>query len=155
MSPHDTMNDFDEELPEAFDDLPLEESEHLYEIYEGYYAEYKQKSELRIDWNPYEGFSSAFLDEHYELVLLNIFHHIMAFLLFPGDCSCKERCFCSRWRHKTILSLNTARYNRLCSVYEDCNFLHAIKALWNIPNESTYRDLYPSSYPLWAINNKL
>lgn len=151
----DNTYDFDEEPPEAFDDLPLEELGHLGEIYEDYHATNNQKRELRIDWNPYEEFSAAFLDKHYELVLLNIFHHIMAFLLFPADCSCKERCFCHGWRHKTILSLNTARYNRLCRVHEDSSFLHAIRALWSLPDEAAFRELYPTSYPLWAINNGL
>lgn len=115
MQPHDLFNDFDEFPPEGFeDDLSPENLEYLGEICEGYHTEDYQKKELRIDWNPYEAFSSAFLDKHYELVLLNIFHHIMAFLLFPADCACKERCFCSRWRQKVILSLNTARYNQLC-----------------------------------------
>lgn len=152
MQSIDNTNNIDENLPEAFEDLPLGE---LGEIYEGYDTEDHQKRELRIDWNPYEEFSSPFLDKHYELVLLNIFHHIMAFLLFPADCSCKERCFCQRWRQKTILSLNTARYNRLCAVQEDSNFLHAIKSLWRLPDESTFREFYPNAYPLWAINNGL
>lgn len=79
----------------------------------------------------------------------------MAFLLFPADCSCQERCFCHGWRHKTILSLNTPRYNRLCVVYEDSNFLHAIRSLWSLPDESTFRESYPNGYPLWAINSGL
>jgi hypothetical protein len=155
VRPIENINNFDEELPEVFSDLPLEELEYLGEIYEDYYTEGHQKRELRIDWNPYEEFSAAFLDKHYELVLLNIFHHIMAFLLFPADCSCQERCLCHRWRQKTILSLNTARYNRLCRVHEDSNVLHAIKSLWRLPDEAAFRELYPTSYPLWAINNGL
>lgn len=147
--------DFDEEFPEVLSNLPLEELGYLGEIHEGYYPENIQKRELRIDWNPYEEFSPAFLDKHYELVLLNIFHHIMAFLLFPADCSCKERCCCHGWRHKIILSLNTARYNRLCFVHEDSKVLHAVKSLWNLPDDSTFRESFPNAYPLWAINSGL
>ena len=43
MQPIENLNNFAEELPEAFDDPPLEELEYLGEIYEGYYTEDNQK----------------------------------------------------------------------------------------------------------------
>lgn len=76
MNSIDNINNFDEELPEGFEGLPLEEPERLGEIYGDYYTEDNQKRELRIDWNPYEEFAPNFLQKQYPLVLRHILHHI-------------------------------------------------------------------------------
>ena len=93
MQPIDNLNNFDEEPPEAFTDLPLGELGYIGEIYEEYYPASNQKRELRIDWNPYEEFSAAFLDKHYELVLLNIFTTLWLFFCFPPIVLAKNAVF--------------------------------------------------------------
>ena len=108
-----------------------------------------------ITWNPYKEFSSEFLSQHHDLVLYGIFHHIKAFLLFPPNCSCDDSCRCSEWREKTILALNTNQYTKSHQTAEEPDRLYAMKALWRIPEDHLFRELYAEAYPIWVIEKEL
>lgn len=145
---------FDEEPPEGFEEEDFSPGED--DLFPGVQqTKGLQKELLRITWNPYEMFSSEFLHKHYELVLRHILHHIQAFLLFPGDCSCKTSCLCHEWRSRVILSLSTEGYTAYGKLQEKPNTLHAMKLLWHIPEDHVFRESYSNAYPLWLIKKAL
>ena len=153
----DDLKNFDEEPLEGFEEevnFSPEELDRLFEMDGDHHPGNEPKKEIRITWNPYEVYSSEFLQKHYELVLCHIFHHIKAFLLFPA-CSCAERCLCHEARQKIILSLNLERYNRLYPTIATSNSLHAIKGLWNLPDDRRFMELHQNAYPLCSIEKGL
>lgn len=158
MNKAENHENFDEEPPEGFKEavnFSPEELDRLFEMAGDHHPGNEPKKEIRITWNPYEMFSSQFLYKHYELVLCHILHHIKAFLLFPADCLCEKQCLCHESREKIIFSLNTACYNRLYPIIETSNSLHAIKALWNLPEDHKYRELHTSAYSLCFVEKEL
>lgn len=105
-------------------------------------------------WNQHEDFSASFLAKHHDLVLYDVFHHIKAFLLYPPKCFCEDACSCPKWRRRITWALNTNLYNRAARAQEKSDRLHAMKILWNIPEDHSFRALYPNSYPVWLIEKE-
>jgi len=104
-------------------------------------------------WIAYKDFSSSFLEEHHEYVLCDVLHQIMAFLLFPLNCSCKPICLCEEEREEVVLSLNIERFNQAEDQGEDD--LDTIRLLLRIPDDRVLRRTRGKAYPLWLIQEEL
>ena len=102
-------------------------------------------------WNEQRALPDDFLAQHHALVVYDVFHRIMALLLYPPHCSCKDFCPCDSIRAKIILSLNLDLYNRTQEVNEDPEFLFAVRFLLKIPQESYFWKHYTEAYPSWLI----
>jgi hypothetical protein len=83
--------------------------------------EKQKKAKQIIVWNSHEDFSPQFLDKHRDLMLYDTWHRIKAFLLFPLNCMCRDRCQCDGLREKVVLSLNMSLYNKAKEALEDLN----------------------------------
>ncbi len=108
-----------------------------------------------INWNQYKDFSPKFLENHRDLVLFDVYHHIKAFLLFSPNCSCKPICFCKEQREKVIVTLNTDLYNQALSDEESPEVLYAIKVILRIPEDHWFRENQCDLYPLWLFEQEL
>jgi hypothetical protein len=75
-------------------------------------------------------------------------------VLFPPNCSCQDPCKCSEWREKIVLALNTGLYNEFLK-FADPDCLWAMKALWCIPEDHLFRELYAEAYPVWLVDKEL
>lgn len=116
----------------------------------------KNKKRMRfvIVWNSHQDFSPEFLNQHRDLVLYDIFHHIKAFLLFPLNCACGDHCQCEALREKIVLSLNMSLYNKAEEEVKDLACLYALKILLKIPEDYFFRKHYAEAYPVWLIDQE-
>ncbi len=106
-----------------------------------------------ILWNEHRALSEDFLTQHHNLVLYDVFHRVVAFLLYPPRCSCeKDHCQCDSIRAKITLSLNLDFYNKLQERNEDSEFLTAARLLLKIPEMSYFQKHYTNAYPSWLID---
>lgn len=104
-----------------------------------------------ILWNDHQSLGEEFLTQHHDLVLYEAFHRVMAFLLYPPRCACKDPCRCDSIRAKIILSLNLDFYHKLQEKNEGSEQLCAARFLLKIPDESYCRKHYTDGYPTWLI----
>jgi len=102
--------------------------------------------------NSYEKiFSSSFLAQHHDIILYDVSHQIMAFLLFPTNCSSKTPYRCDELREKVILSLNVELFNKAEKEVKDLESIYARRCILRIPEDRFFPRLYVESYPLWII----
>ncbi len=107
-------------------------------------------------WNEHRALSEDFLTQHHDLVLYDVFHRVVAFLLYPPRCSCESYlCQCDSIRARITLSLNLDFYNKLQERNEDSEFLIAARLLLKIPEVSYFQKHYTNAYPSWLIDKDL
>ena len=105
-----------------------------------------------ILWNEYPILSENFLKQHHDLVLYDVFHQVVAFLLYPSPCHCADApCQCDLLQKKISFSLNLDLFNFLQETREDSEFLTGARLLLNIPQESYFQKNYTQAYPSWLI----
>ncbi|OJW52789.1 MAG: hypothetical protein BGO67_10420 [Alphaproteobacteria bacterium 41-28] len=102
-------------------------------------------------WKSYDIFSSMFLAEYHDTVLYDVLHQIVAFLLFPINCSCKTLCQCDDFRERVILTLNVTLYINDEKAKKSPAFLNNIRFLLRIPEPKHFRENFHKAYPLWLI----
>src|SRR5471030_3339318 len=93
-----------------------------------------------------ENFSPTYLEKHHDIVLQDVFHHILAFLLYPHSGECDDM------RQRVILSLSLDYYNKAKD--EDHDRIEAIKGLLQIPDDHIIRKRFSEAYPLWLIQKE-
>ncbi len=109
-----------------------------------------------ILWNEYPILSENFLKQHHDLVLYDVFHQVVAFLLHPPPCHCTDApCQCDLLQKKISFSLNLDLFNFLQETHEDSEFLSGARLLLNIPQESYFQKNYTQAYPSWLIEKNL
>lgn len=146
----------DLDAPDAFTEAEKRsaaESQQPYGGNDNHGENTENKEKPVISWDLYEKFSSEFLDKHHDLVLYDIFHRIKAFILFPLNCPCDKPCQCSQWREKIVLTLSTHQYTE-AQRFENAERLAAMKALYQIPEDHSFRALHTQAYPLWLIEKE-
>lgn len=111
----------------------------------------KKAAEKTYSWKSYEIFSSMFLENHHNTILYHVLHQIIAFLLFPFNCSCKTSCHCEEWREEVLLTLNVELYNKAKEAKADKDFIYDIRFLLRIPEDSYFRENCGKAYPLWLV----
>ncbi|MBY0273033.1 MAG: hypothetical protein K2X02_06485 [Alphaproteobacteria bacterium] len=103
-----------------------------------------------ILWNNYRLLSEDFLRQHHDLVLYDVFHQVVAFLLHPPPCRCDATpCQCDLLRKKISFSLNLDLFNFLQEIHEDSEFLSGARLLLKVPQESYFQKNYTQAYPSW------
>jgi len=112
----------------------------------------EQKMSLYNLCNSYEKiFSSSFLAQHRDIILYDVLHQIIAFLLFPTNGSGNIRYRYEELREKVILSLNVELYNRAEKEEKDQERLYTIRYILKIPEDKFFPKLSIESYPVWII----
>jgi hypothetical protein len=105
-------------------------------------------------WEAPKEFSKTFLRQHHDHVLVNTFHRIKAYILYPLGCGCIKACRCEERRQQVILSLNVAYYNHLEDRCDDLFHLSALRHFLRIPEDRFFRRQQEQVYPLWLIKEK-
>lgn len=103
----------------------------------------------------YKNFPSEYLEDHQDILLYDIFHHLQAYLLYPPHCGCEGLCSWDEMRQKVILSLNMDFYDAAVERNENPDKLHAMRFLFDIPETSFCRLHYTKAYPSWLIHKEL
>lgn len=106
-------------------------------------------------YNTYEKFfSPTFIAKYHDTVLHDLFHQILAFLLFPINCSCRTACLCRELRESVVICMNTRLYNKAKKEKRDANFLHNIRLLLRIPEYNILTKYYLEEYFLRMIKQE-
>jgi len=100
----------------------------------------------------YENYSTAFLEQHHDIILQDVFHHIQALLLFPPNCACKNKCRCDEFRSEVVLSMNLDFYHQGQESGDVPEHPSAINLLLQIPEDASFKKHHNQAYPLWLIN---
>ncbi len=100
-------------------------------------------------WNTYDHFSDDYLQKHREVVLIDVMHQIIAYILQP---SFSEN---DSLRQDIVLSLNLHHLSYLEGEKRNPENISITKTILNIPNDSYFRDHWNQSYPLWMIEKDL
>ena len=103
----------------------------------------------------YKNFPSEYFDDHQDILLYDIFHHLQAYLLYPPNCGCEGVCSCDEIRQKIVLSLNMDFYDAAVERNEASDKLHAMRFLFDIPETIFCRLHYTKGYPSWLIHEEL
>ena len=98
-------------------------------------------------WETPPEFTEAFLREHHDYVLVDVFHRIKAHLLYPLACRCKNPCRCGDLRARVILSLNVGFYNQIEDRQKDPHVLPALRHFLQIPEDRLLRRNLDQIYP--------
>lgn len=100
-------------------------------------------------------FSSSFLEKHHNIILYDVLHQSLAFLLFPTNGLSTIGYRYEELREKVILSLNVALYNKIEDEKikkEEKNYEYSyIRGLLKIPDDRAFPALSLEAYPLWLI----
>jgi hypothetical protein len=103
----------------------------------------------------YSRLSSEFLQKHRDVISHDVFHHVLAYLLFSADCRCKDGCRCEDFHQKAILSMGMAFYHKAQKEQASSLQLDVIKLILNLPDSTYLAEHYEECYPLWLINEEL
>jgi hypothetical protein len=88
-------------------------------------------------WNTPPEITEAFLAEHHDYVMVDVFHRIKARLLYP--CGCRKPCGCEDLRARVVLTLNIGLYNQIEDCHQDQSLLSALKHFLQIPDDRFLR----------------
>lgn len=102
-----------------------------------------------IQRESYNRFSPIFLERHKDILRQDLFHHVLAYLLFIEDSHDEH------FRQKTILTLGLDYYHKAVNTGKKASQLDAIKLILQIPDSTYLADHYEDCYPLWLIQANL
>lgn len=103
----------------------------------------------------YKNFPVEYFNDHQDILLYDIFHHLQAYLLYPPHCGCDGPCPCHKMRKRIVLSLNMDLYDEAVKRKEDSDKLHTMRFLFEIPEATFCRLNYTKGYPSWLIHKEL
>lgn len=103
----------------------------------------------------YKNFPIEYFNDHQDILLYDVFHHLQAYLLYPPHCGCDGPCPCHKMRKRIVLSLNMDLYDEAVKRKEDSDKLYAMRFLFEIPETTFCRLNYTKGYPFWLIHKEL
>src|SRR5260221_297875 len=103
----------------------------------------------------HDDFSHDFLERHLDIILQDTFHHIQSYFIHPPHCACSDSCPCEELRKSIALTLNLDLYNHMEQAGCEEHYLYAMRYLMQIPNDSSFKKLHTTAYPIWLIKERL